>query len=46
VPAGDAYLFDDESEETLATVEVEFVDAGGDSCGEVAYTPAEPVVDR
>lgn len=45
VPAGDAYLFDDESEEALAPVEVEVVDAGCDSCGEVGYTSAEPVVD-
>jgi hypothetical protein len=46
VPASDAYLFDHESEEALAPVEVEVVDAGGDSCGEVGYTPAELVVDR
>ena len=38
-------MLHDKPEEALAAVEVEVVDAGRNSCGEVGYTPAELVVD-
>jgi hypothetical protein len=44
VPAGDTYLFDNESHELLATVEVERVDARRGAPCEVEDASTEPVV--
>ncbi len=43
VPAGDADFGDDEAEQGLFLVEVEGVDDGQDTCGEVADALAELV---
>jgi hypothetical protein len=44
LPTGDSDLLDDEAQQTLTLVEVELIEAGGDACGEVAYTPPELIV--
>src|SRR5437660_5831839 len=44
LPAGDAYMVDDEAHELLALSEVELVDAGSGPTREVADTLAQPVV--
>ena len=43
-PAGDADFLDDEAEESLAAVEVEFVEGGEDAFGEAGETAAELVL--
>jgi hypothetical protein len=44
VPAADLDVVDGETDESLALVEVEVVDAGGDAGGEVVDAAAEPVI--
>ena len=44
LPAGDAHVVHDKTQELLALLEVEFVDAGGCSVGELGVSVLEAVV--
>lgn len=44
LPAGDAHFVDDESEELLALLEGEFVEAAGGAAGEVGDALPESVI--
>jgi hypothetical protein len=44
LPAGDAHVVHDKAQELLTLLEVEFVDAGGCSLGELSNSVVEAVV--
>jgi hypothetical protein len=44
LPAGHPYLFDDQSEQLLALIEIQAVQAGQNPLGEAANALSEPII--